>query len=266
MSDTSSRLLDAIHLLHDLDGRPFHERLFDAAHPLFPDTVHAFELWGKLDGSHHGAVNIDFGTDEAYIMEQAGILIPLQHPCYDYVSNGGLSPMRLEDFASEREFRHTDLYQITFRPIDVRHQMSIPLVTKTHLGALALNRLGRRSFTNEDVRVAAQFARFIGQAHQVSEVLELARPQRPVMEAIDHTPLRRAGLSRREAEVLHWMSQGKRDKEIAIILGISYRTVTHHVSAILQKLGVETRTAAVAAAAPTANQPVQITPPSGTDR
>ena len=87
-----------------------------------------------------------------------------------------------------------------------------------------------------------------------------------LMEAIDHTPLRRAGLSRREAEVLHWMSQGKRDKEIAIILGISYRTVTHHVSAILQKLGAETRTAAVAAAAPTVKQSVQITPPSGTDR
>lgn len=66
---------------------------------------------------------------------------------------------------------------------------------------------------------------------------------------MDHLPLRRAGLSRREAEVLHWMAQGKRDKEIAIILGISHRTVTHHVSAILAKLHVETRTAAVAVAA-----------------
>ena len=53
------------------------------------------------------------------------------------------------------------------------------------------------------------------------------------------------------------MAQGKRDKEIAIILGISYRTVTHHVSAILQKLCVETRTAAVAVAIPPDMQALQ---------
>jgi DNA-binding CsgD family transcriptional regulator len=155
--------------------------------------------------------------------------------------------MRLQDFASHREFRKTELYQITFRPIDVRHQMSIPLITDSHIGALVLNRLGRRPFTDDDVLLAAEFGRFVNQAYQVSVVLTKALSQRPAIEASDHTPLRRAGLSRREAEVLHWMAQGKRDKEIAIILGISYRTVTHHVSAILQKLCVETRTAAVAA-------------------
>lgn len=53
------------------------------------------------------------------------------------------------------------------------------------------------------------------------------------------------GLSRRETEVLLWITQGKRDAEIAVILGISPRTVNHHVQHILKKLGVETRTAAV---------------------
>ncbi len=57
-----------------------------------------------------------------------------------------------------------------------------------------------------------------------------------------------ATLARRESEVLHWLAQGKRDAEIAIILGISRRTVSKHVEHILAKLGVETRGAAVAGA------------------
>ncbi len=54
------------------------------------------------------------------------------------------------------------------------------------------------------------------------------------------------GLTPREAEVLHWMAEGKRNSEIAIILGISERTVGKHRDHLFTKLGVETRTAAVA--------------------
>lgn len=51
-------------------------------------------------------------------------------------------------------------------------------------------------------------------------------------------------LSPRQREVYRWICEGKRDREIATILNISYRTVTVHVSAILAKLGVENRTCA----------------------
>ena len=61
----------------------------------------------------------------------------------------------------------------------------------------------------------------------------------------DVAKLTRAGLTRRECEVLHWIIEGKRDGEIASILAISLRTVNHHVSSILGKLDAETRTAAV---------------------
>jgi DNA-binding CsgD family transcriptional regulator len=56
------------------------------------------------------------------------------------------------------------------------------------------------------------------------------------------------GLSRREAEVLAWLAEGKANAEIATILGISARTVDKHLERIYQKLGVEGRTAAVAVA------------------
>lgn len=52
------------------------------------------------------------------------------------------------------------------------------------------------------------------------------------------------GLTRREVEVLFWVIQGKTNKEIATILGRSFRTVRVHLEHVFQQLGVETRTAA----------------------
>ena len=57
-----------------------------------------------------------------------------------------------------------------------------------------------------------------------------------------------AGLTRREQEVLVHVAWGETNQQIARALHLSERTVAHHVSAILSKLGVATRTAAVDAA------------------
>lgn len=51
-------------------------------------------------------------------------------------------------------------------------------------------------------------------------------------------------LTAREAEVLHWVAQGKTNRDIGDILGTSPRTVTKHLEHVFEKLGVETRTAA----------------------
>lgn len=55
-------------------------------------------------------------------------------------------------------------------------------------------------------------------------------------------------LTAREREVLDWIARGKTNQEIAIILAMRTATVKKHVEHILQKLGVETRTAAAAMA------------------
>jgi len=51
-------------------------------------------------------------------------------------------------------------------------------------------------------------------------------------------------LTPREAEVLLWVSQGKSNGDIAIILGMAEKTVKKHMSSIFGKLGVEGRNAA----------------------
>lgn len=63
-----------------------------------------------------------------------------------------------------------------------------------------------------------------------------------------HTALRSLGLTPKEAEVLAWMAQGKRNAEIAIILGTRPKTIDKHVEHIFKKLGVENRTSAIAMA------------------
>jgi DNA-binding CsgD family transcriptional regulator len=58
-----------------------------------------------------------------------------------------------------------------------------------------------------------------------------------------------AGLTAREQEVLALLTEGLSDREISRRLVISDRTVHHHVSAILSKIGVTSRSAAVVKAA-----------------
>ena len=60
-----------------------------------------------------------------------------------------------------------------------------------------------------------------------------------------------AGLTVREQEVLALLSEGLPDREISRRLFISERTVHHHVSAVLSKIGVPSRTAAAREAART---------------
>jgi DNA-binding NarL/FixJ family response regulator len=58
-----------------------------------------------------------------------------------------------------------------------------------------------------------------------------------------------AGLTTRERQVLALLSEGLSDREISRRLFISERTVGHHVSAVLSKTGVSSRTAAAREAA-----------------
>jgi DNA-binding CsgD family transcriptional regulator len=78
-------------------------------------------------------------------------------------------------------------------------------------------------------------------------------PEQRLLLSKDHQelhpqPLQSLGLTKREAEVLFWISHGKRNSEIGQILGARTRTIAKHLEKIFVKLGVETRTAAANAA------------------
>ncbi len=48
-----------------------------------------------------------------------------------------------------------------------------------------------------------------------------------------------------EQAVFRWVLRGKRDPEIAILLGANPRTTEKHVAKILEKYGTETRSGAI---------------------
>ena len=66
--------------------------------------------------------------------------------------------------------------------------------------------------------------------------------------AFTQARLQAVGLTKREAEVMVWVAQGKSNGDIATILESSPRTVAKHIEHIFGKFNVESRTAAVAEA------------------
>ena len=58
----------------------------------------------------------------------------------------------------------------------------------------------------------------------------------------------RRPLTPREAEILHWVAEGKSDWETGRILAISSKTVNYHIENVKRKFGVSTRTQAVVSA------------------
>jgi len=68
--------------------------------------------------------------------------------------------------------------------------------------------------------------------------LEAIAEGKTAQQAVELTP--------RENDVLEWVAKGKTNRDIGDILGMSPRTVNKHLEHIYAKLGVETRTAAVA--------------------
>jgi len=79
---------------------------------------------------------------------------------------------------------------------------------------------------------------FNSSTNEVTLILE----EKPLLTA---SILMYLGLTKREAEILFFIAKGKSDKEIAFLCRISQHTVQKHVQHIYQKLGVETRTAAM---------------------
>ena len=90
-----------------------------------------------------------------------------------------------------------------------------------------------------------QTGRSLSLAEAVTLALALEpRSEREDRRATQLTPSRGSSLSARERDVLRLLVDGRSDREIAEALSIGVRTVHTHVAAILNKIGVSSRTAA----------------------
>jgi DNA-binding NarL/FixJ family response regulator len=99
-----------------------------------------------------------------------------------------------------------------------------------------------REAAAERLRAAAPLASSLGAAPLIEAIADLSR--RLGLGSSQAPP----GLTHRETEVLRLVAAGRSNREIATELFISPKTASVHVSNILAKLGVTTRTEAAARA------------------
>ena len=78
-----------------------------------------------------------------------------------------------------------------------------------------------------------------------SILVPVSAPVRRPMDLEEPREFIQLGLTQRQLEILGWVEQGKSATDIGGILGISHRTVEHHLEKACTSLGVRTRFQAV---------------------
>jgi DNA-binding CsgD family transcriptional regulator len=160
-----------------------------------------------------------------------------QHPFTRYFLQGGqMTALMFSDFFSSAQLRKSQYWELICKVLRYDRNITLPVIAGRGTSAVGLGRR-RRDFTERDRLMLNLLRPHFDQAYRNAE-LATAR-SKGFSRSLDSY-----GLRPRESEVGGWLAQGKTNPEIAIILGISPRTVEKHMERILEKLGVENRAAA----------------------
>jgi len=180
-----------------------------------------------------------------------------RHPHTEYYRRTGDGSARsISGIMPMRQLRRTTFYNEISRPLGVTWQLTIylPLPAYHTLFVAALRQ--RTDFSRRERTLLELLRSHIGTAWLRAVRLDEQRAQMtPPLASIRPAPQEqsapcsrilqhRLGLTAREAEVLFWLSEGKTNAGIGVILDRSPETVKSHVGSLLAKLGCETRTAA----------------------
>lgn len=156
---------------------------------------------------------------------------------------------RISDFISDRELRALDLYREVYGPLgNTNYQIAFTLPhTPGRILGIALSR-GAVDYGDDERDLLNRARPALIQVFR--NAIEHEAIRRELAGLRDGTgltgPLRVAGLTAREAEILRLVALGRSSRDIAAALGISDRTVGKHLERGFRKLGVATRSAAAA--------------------
>ena len=183
-----------------------------------------------LDNNHRSVVSDAPGQISARELEVFDHYFP-QHPLVRaHGRNPGARTRRISDLVPPDTFEESPLYNDYYRAIGIRHAMAVPIyVDQRLLVSFVFNR-ATSAFGAREVQVAEAVRPHLANLYRMGATA--AGP--------DCT-----ALTSREREVLEWVAAGKTNRDIGAILGASPRTIEKHLERVYEKLGVETRTAAV---------------------
>jgi DNA-binding CsgD family transcriptional regulator len=242
-------------MLSERDVRSALDLVYDAASMTGPDPFPR-ELLERLArlipadaivGYHEAIIGCPYRVVESVEIPEEGIPADVQeagerfHEQYP-ITHGPqcneLRALKLSDFLTRRERRKLEFYWYVWKPLGIDDSLRIWLPAPAGRARVIYLERGKRDFTERD-----------------RSMLELLRPSLiRIQAAACARGHRKEGaalaLTGREQEILGWIARGKTSRDIAAILVVSPYTVRKHVEHILEKLGVSTRSAAVARAYP----------------
>lgn len=188
----------------------------------------------RVIGAPGGAI----GADEQAIFNA----LIHEHPLVRFHSShpdGGAR--RISDSHPRSAFQRLALFHEYYRRIGIDHVVAVPVLASPHLVmSFVLNRKGR-DFSAADCELLNRMQPALANLYRFAT---LASAQK--RSAARAAAVAEAGVTAREHQVLGWAGQGKTDRQIAAILGVSVRTVQKHLENAYVKLGVENRSAAAA--------------------
>lgn len=212
-------------------GEDFGSRIVALVSELVPDALISMDQIHEASQTYLFDHNSPLEGNEAARYLERLQEVYQQNPIYPHTQDGTKGLVRLSDLCTRGDFERTDFYNDIFRPLGVKHQITVLMPRDGWITALTINR--DKDFPQPLTDLLNLASRHILLAHRNAELLS----QLPTTRILQLTP--------RERDVARWMREGKRNGEIAIILGCSSRTVEKHVENILHKTFSETRGAAV---------------------
>lgn len=227
------QVLEVLREAAAVDGPlPFPKPLLRAFQRLIPCDVVAYH--DRLDCLPQGVVWT--GEPRGVVTEELRDA-QRRYRCEDPLKPGR-GAQKYSDFLTSREFHRTGLYREVAKPLGVEDMFRLWLHPSGASGARLEFDRPRRNFCERDRAVLDVLLPHLQQFRRNAAV------RRRVSGKRSNGAVR---LTAREHQILELVAEGKTNDEIATVLWLSRGTVRKHLENTFEKLGVHTRTAAVAA-------------------
>lgn len=168
-----------------------------------------------------------------------------QHPLVQAIKrDGNGTPRRMSDFIDMDEFRTLELFEHVFKPLGVLYQLgfSVGQIPGMVVG-IGINRADT-DFTDDELETCRLLYDQLPAAFHHVQLREIHEHEQRAAQRPDLTP--------REREILLYLRAGLTNQQVAETLILGRRTVEKHLEKLYEKLGVRSRSAAVAAVWPVA--------------
>lgn len=222
-----------------LCARNYIERSFAAITRL---VAGEFVTYSKASPDRQDAFSVVFSVRDPLplVHLEAFARLRVRYPLFNYqLDEQGGRPIFLRDYFSTRAFRRTDMFCDVYRRVGLNNHCALPVAGEDGAALFfSIERDGRVDFTERDRAVLAHL-----KPHLINT--RLLAKERTSCDTFGPEHFSHLGLTTREAEVFHWLVEGKRNLEIACILSISGQSAKNYVSSIFNKLGLENRTSAI---------------------